>query len=179
MKKLIFSIIILFLAAACSSVDYSENKKYPDWVLRPSYKNGIAGVGSSKITELGFDFARKEAMANARADLARQIGIKVNSTLKSYTAKAGVGDNAAVDKMVEEIYEDIVTQDLFNSRITEAWENPQGELYVLMVIDNEDIIRSAEKAISNIDMSANPELIKLKADDAENRLHQELKNFFN
>ena len=66
MKKIIFSLVILFLTA-CSSVDYSENKKYPDWVLRPSYKNGIAGVGSSKITELGFDFARKEAMANARS----------------------------------------------------------------------------------------------------------------
>ncbi len=179
MKKLIFSLVILFLAAACSSVDYSENKKYPDWVLRPSYKNGIAGVGSSKITNLGFDFARKEAMANARGDLAKQIGLKVNSTLKSYTAKAGVGDSVVVDKMVEEVYEDIVSQDLFNSRIIEAWENPQGELYVLMVIDNEDIIRSAEKAVKNIDTSTNPELIKLKADEANNRLHQELENFFN
>lgn len=179
MKKLIFLLTMLFLVAACSSVDYSENKKYPDWVLRPSYKNGIAGVGSSKITELGFDFARKEAMSNARADLARQIGLKVNSTLKSYTAKAGVGDNAAVDKMVEEIYEEIVSQDLFNSRIIEAWENPQGEFYVLIVIDNEDIIRSAEQTIKNIDMSTNPELIKIKTEDAENSLHQELKNFFN
>jgi len=179
MKKLIFSIAILFLAVACSSVDYSENKKYPDWVLRPSYKKGIAGVGSSKITELGFDFARKEAMANARADLAKQIGLKVNSTLKSYTTKAGIGDNAAIDKMVEEVYEDIVSQDLFNSRIIEAWENPQGELYVLMVVDNEDIIRSAEKAVNNIDTSTNPELIKLKANEAGDRLHQELENFFN
>jgi hypothetical protein len=178
MKKIIFSLVILFLTA-CSSVDYSENKKYPDWVLRPSYKNGIAGVGSSKITELGFDFARKEAMANARSDLAKQIGLKVNSTLKSYTTKAGVGDNAAVDKMVEEVYEDIVSQDLFNSRIIEAWENPQGELYVLMVIDNDDIIRSAEKAVKNINTSTNPELMKLKADEANDRLHQELENFFN
>ena len=112
-------------------------------------------------------------------DLAKQIGLKVNSTLKSYTTKAGVGDNAAVDKMVEEVYEDIVSQDLFNSRIIEAWENPQGELYVLMVIDNDDIIRSAEKAVKNIDTSTNPELMKLKADEANDRLHQELENFFN
>ncbi len=140
MKKLIFSLITVFFVTACSSVDYSENKKYPDWVLRPSYENGIAGVGSAKITELGFDFARKEAMANARADLARQVGLKVNSAFKSYITKVGIGANASVDKVVEEVYGDIVAQDLFNSKIKEAWENPQGEFYVLMVIDNKDII---------------------------------------
>jgi hypothetical protein len=179
MKKIIFLLITLIIVAGCSSVDYSQNKKYPDWVMRPSYESGIAGVGSAKITELGFDFARKEAMASARSDLARQVSLKVNSSFKSYTNKVGIGDNAVMDKVVEEVYEDIVSQNLINSRIEEAWENSEGDLYLMMVIENVDIIRITSEAVKNIDTSVNPELEKLKAHDAEISLHEELENFFN
>lgn len=179
MKKIILLLITVIIVTGCSSVDYSQNKKYPEWVLKPSYKTGIAGVGSAKITELGFDFARKEAMASAREDLAKQISLKVNSSFKSYISKVGIGDSAAMDKVVEEVYEDIVSQKLINSRIEEAWENPQGELYLLMVVENEDVIRSVSESVKKIDTSVNPELEKLKAQDAQMKLHQELENFFN
>lgn len=176
MKKMLSLLIILVFVGACSRVDYSETEKYPDWVTSPTYENGLAGVGSAKINELGFDFARKEAMANARADLARQIGIKINATFKSYVAKSGINENAAVDKVVEEIYKDVVSEEVVGSRLDRSWESPTGELFVLMVVDNENIIKSTVEATENVE---SVELKELKSEDSKDSLQLELENFFN
>lgn len=176
MKKILLLLITLVLIGACSKVDYTETKKYPDWVTSPTYENGLAGVGSAKITELGFDFARKEAMANARADLARQVGIKINATFKSYVAKSGINENAAVDKVVEEIYKDVVSEDIIGSRLEKTWESPEGELFVLMVVDNENIIRNTVEATESLEET---DLEKLKSEDSRENLQLELENFFN
>lgn len=176
MKKILLLLITLAFVSACSSVDYSETEKYPDWVTSPTYENGLAGVGSAKINELGFDFARKEAMANARADLARQIGIKINATFKSYVAKSGVNENAAVDKVVEEIYKDVVSEEIVGSRLDKSWESSTGELFVLMVVDNENIVKSTMEATENIETL---ELEELKSEDSKESLQLELDNFFN
>ncbi len=176
MKKIVLMFITLILVAACSKVDYTQTEKYPDWVTSPTYEGGIAGVGSAKITDLGFDFARKEAMANARADLARQIGIKVNSTIKSYVAKSGIDQNAAVDKVVEEVYQDVVSEDITGSRLEKTWESPEGELFVLMVVDNENIINGTVEAMEEMD---DEDLEELKSEKSQEELRQELENFFN
>jgi len=177
MKKTLLSLIILIIITACSKVDYSQNEKYPEWVTSPTYENGIAGVGSAKITELGFDFARKEAMASARADLARQIGIKINSTFKSYIARSGVDENSAVDRVVEEVYNDVVSEEISGSRLEKSWESPTGEFFVLMVVDNENIIKKA--AESAREAESLEEIEKLKTPEAQDELKQELENFFN
>lgn len=176
MKKILLLLITLAFVSACSSVDYSETEKYPDWVTSPTYENGLAGVGSAKINELGFDFARKEAMANARADLARQIGIKINATFKSYVAKSGVNENSAVDKVVEEIYKDVVSEEIVGSRLDKSWESSTGELFVLMVVDNENIVKKTIEATENIE---SVELEELKSEDSKDSLQLELDNFFN
>lgn len=174
MKKLLFAIITLIMITACSKVDYSQTEKYPEWVTSPRYENGLAGVGSARISSLGFDFARKEAMANARADLARQIGIKINSTFKSYVAKSGIDKNTAVDSVVEEVYKDMVSEDISGSRLERSWESPEGELFVLVVIDNENVIRRAVESAENIE-----DLQEMDNDEAKKQLRQELENFFN
>jgi len=176
MKKIILMLITLILIGACSNVDYTQTEKYPEWVTAPTYENGIAGVGSAKINDLGFDFARKEAMANARADLARQIGIKVNATFKSYVAKSGADRNTAVDKVVEEIYKDVVSQDIVGSRLERTWESPEGELFVLMVVDNEHIINGTVEAASEVEDEG---LEELRSKEAQEQLRKELENFFN
>ena len=177
MKKILLTLVTLVMITACSNVDYSQTKKYPEWVTSPRYENGIAGVGSAKITNLGFDFARKEAMANARADIASQIAIKVNATFKSYMAKSGIDKNSAVDKVVEEIYKDIVSEEVTGSRIERTWESPEGELFVLMVVDNSNIIK---RAVNSAEKSESAEEVEeFQDEEAQEQLRQELENFFN
>jgi hypothetical protein len=162
-----------------TNVGYKNVKEYPKWVIQPRYDKGLAGVGSTKITELGFDFARKEAMASARLDLAGQIGTKVENMFKSYATKIGVGDSTSVDALSENVTKEIVNQDLQGATLKETWISDEKELFVLMIIDNENIIRTTEKAIENPENYTDKNLeVKMKADSSQAELQKELNLYF-
>jgi len=55
----------------------------PAWVLDPTMEGGITGLGSAKIGPAGISFARQEATAAARDEMARNISVKVNNMFKS------------------------------------------------------------------------------------------------
>jgi len=162
-----------------SQVDYQKVEQYPSWVIQPSYENSIAGVGSAKISQLGFDFARKEAMASARADLAAQIEVKVEHLMKSYSSKAGIGDTASVDTMTEKVSKELVNLNLKGATLRNTWISPDNTLYVLMSIDNERLKESASAAIKNPNNYANQnEDVKIKAKAAQGDLEKELDTYF-
>ena len=51
----------------------------PAWVIDPTMEGGLTGLGSAKIGAAGMNFARTEAMAVARDEIARSINVKVNN----------------------------------------------------------------------------------------------------
>ncbi|OQY42195.1 MAG: hypothetical protein B6227_02860 [Fusobacteriia bacterium 4572_74] len=162
-----------------SNVNYEKVKEYPKWVIQPTYDKGIAGVGSAKMTDLGFDFARKEAMATARLDLAGQIKTKVNGLFKSYTSKIGVGESTSVDTLSENITKELVNIDLKGASLRETWISPKDELYVLMTVDSERLIESTTKAINNPNNYTDENLkLKIKAESSQAELERELNTYF-
>jgi len=162
-----------------SNVNYEKVKEYPKWVIQPTYDKGIAGVGSAKMTDLGFDFARKEAMASARLDLAGQIKTKVNGLFKSYTSKIGVGESTSVDTLSENITKELVNIDLKGASLRETWISPKDELYVLMTVDSERLIESTTKAINNPNNYTDENLkLKIKAESSQAELERELNTYF-
>ncbi|MCK5779881.1 MAG: LPP20 family lipoprotein [Psychrilyobacter sp.] len=190
-KKSIFILSIVALAAfsGCkkaetepeigTNVNYEKLKGYPKWVIQPRYENGIAGVGSAKMTDLGFDFARKEAMASAREDLASQITIKVNNLYKSYRSRIGLGEATSVDSSAENITKQVVNLDLQGASLVDTWISPEDELYVLLGVDNENIAKSATAAISNPNnYGSQEEKTKIKAADSQKELEAEVNEYF-
>ena len=162
-----------------TNVNYEKMKEFPKWVMQPVYENGIAGIGSSKMTELGFDFARKEAMASARLDLAGQIKTKVDGLFKSYTSKIGIGGSASVDTLSENVIKELVSVDLKGASLKETWISPNDELYVLMAIDNEKLIETTTKAINNSNNYTDENLkLKIKAESSQAELEKELNAYF-
>lgn len=158
LMKLSITLISLVLIVGCSSakeaqlgknVNYEKVEKYPKWVIQPQYDGGIAGIGSAKISDLGFDFARKEAMSSARVDLGAQISVKVNNLFKSYAAHSGIGENSSVDKLAENVTKEIVNIDLHGASLQDTWISQENELYVLMVVKNEQLEKMMRKAIGN------------------------------
>jgi hypothetical protein len=185
----IFSILILGAFTGCkkaekkpdlgSEVNYEKIEKYPKWVIQPTYENGIAGVGSSKISELGFDFARKEAMASARSDLAGQIGVKVDKLFKSYTSKSGVGESTSVDSLSENVAKELIDMNLKGATLRDTWISPENELFVLMTIDNEKLKESTSTAINNPKNYSDQNLeVKMKSQNAQKELEKELNTYF-
>lgn len=162
-----------------SNVNYEKVKEYPRWIIQPVYDKGIAGVGSAKITDLGFDFARKEAMANARVDLGGQIKTKVDGLFKSYTSKIGVGESTSVDALSENTIKELVSVELKGASLKDTWISPENELFILMTIDNERLIESTTRSIENLNNYTDKDLrLKIKAESSQAQLEKELNAYF-
>lgn len=124
----------------------------PAWVLTPDVEGGIAASGSSKINKaLGTGFAKTEALAAARDELARQISVKVKNMFKNFTQVTGVGDEQTVDRLSSNVSKQVANQTLNGSKQKAAWVSPCGELHVLVVIDpNAATDAVKEKTLSSL-----------------------------
>ncbi len=115
----------------------SEFANAPAWVLDGggSMEGGIAAVGSAAIGKAGMQFARTEALANARDELARQINVKVKNMVKNFTQTTGIGDSETVDKVASQTSKQVANQTVNGSRQKDSWISPSSTLYILVAID--------------------------------------------
>ncbi|MEA3410230.1 MAG: hypothetical protein U9R74_01670 [Pseudomonadota bacterium] len=99
------------IIAGCASTPKEEKKttqisSLPDWVSNPTIADGIA---SSECVPWSGDMSldRAEAVAKARADLAKQIDIKVKAMDKTYGRKtktaAGVSSGGVFETVSKQV----------------------------------------------------------------------------
>ncbi len=113
-------------------------KGAPSWVLSPEVKGSkIAAVGSAKIGKAGLQFARTEALANARDELARMIEIRVKNMVKNFMQVTGVGDAETVDRVSVQVSKQVAYQTIRGSKQVALWRSPCNELFVLVGVDPE------------------------------------------
>jgi len=156
MRKTIL-VAAIFLAGAagfsgCGSTpketgvqNYGPLAGAPAWVLSPEVDGALAAVGSARIGGAGMNFARTEAMAVARDELARQMSVKVNNMVKNFTETTGIGDAETVDKVATQVSKQVASETLVGSKQTETWISPENELYLLVVLDAD----TAQEAVKN------------------------------
>ncbi len=124
----------------------NEFANAPKWVLSPEMEGGLAAVGSAKIGKAGIQFARTEALANARDELARILTVKVKNMVKNFTQQIGVGDEQTVDKVSAQVSKQVTSTVLQGSRQKDMWISPSGELYVLVVLDPASVKEAVKQA---------------------------------
>ncbi|RMD46810.1 MAG: hypothetical protein D6834_01890 [Aquificota bacterium] len=124
----------------------NEFANAPKWVLNPQMEGGLSAVGSAKIGRAGMQFARTEALANARDELARQLQVKVKNMVKNFTQQIGVGDEQTVDKVSVQVSKQVTSTVLQGSRQKDMWISPSGELYVLVVLDPASVKEAVKQA---------------------------------
>ncbi len=117
----------------------NEFANAPSWVLNPEVEGGLAAVGSAKIGKAGIQFARTEALANARDELARQLSVKVKNMVKNFTQVTGIGNDQTVDKVAVQVSKQVTAQVLQGSKQKDMWISPSGTLYVLVVLDPQSV----------------------------------------
>ncbi len=159
-KKLLILSILLSILVGCSNNETKEEKReitpiknaefknLPDWVLQPSYSKGIAAVGEAKIGEAGLAFAKTEALANARNELARQIQVEVDNMFTSYTNVVGAGDSQSVEKIATDVSKQVASVSLKGSKQLNIWISEKNEVYVLVGVDN-SVLNEQTKAALN------------------------------
>ncbi len=150
MKRSLTALAVIFLCAAfiagCSSKtktagsvpDMSEElEDAPEWVINggSSVEGSLAAVGSAKIGKAGFGFARTEAMARARDELARQIQVKIRNLVKNFTQEIGAGEDQTVDRVSEQVTKQVTKQSISGSRQKASWISPSSTLYTLVSVE--------------------------------------------
>lgn len=159
----IFMLGFMLLVAGCSSkydlgegassiedsaLETNNLANAPSWVLNGGGE-GLSTIGSAEITKAGLQFARSEALAMARDELARMISVKVEG-LVSNAVQQSLGDNAYdsnVEKYGEQVTRQIVSQTMVGTKQKDTWITGDGkQIYVLVAID-ENLADKAKKSI--------------------------------
>lgn len=111
----------------------------PKWVFKPESDDGLASYGYSKITKAGLNFARVEALSNARDELARILKLKVKNMVKNFTEATGIEDIEAIDRVSTQVSKQVANEVLQGSKQKDMWISPENELFVLVTIDKNTV----------------------------------------
>ena len=125
----------------------TEFKHAPAWVLDGYMEGEISGVGSAAIGKGGIQFARTEALAKARDELARQVSVKAQSLVNNFVQQAGLGDEQMADAFSKQVTRQVTNETLAGSKQRDMWISPSSQLYVLVVMDTVSVKESVKKGV--------------------------------
>ncbi|MDE6886569.1 MAG: LPP20 family lipoprotein [Helicobacteraceae bacterium] len=193
-RNLILGLGILLFIAGCSSknnlgegassiedsaLEVNNLMNAPSWVLNGG-GSGFSAIGSAEITKAGLQFARNEAIAMARDELARMISVKIEGVVNNAISQS-IGNNAYdssfsnVEKFGEQITRQVVSQTLTGSKQKDTWITGDGkQIYVLIELDS----NLAESARQNIMKNMSSKDMPVEKDKFLNALDKALGNEF-
>ena len=164
MKKCLLGLLLVLLVG-CSSTDKkgetkevkqeittiknSSFKNLPEWVLQPTYTSVIAAVGQAKIGKAGLSFAKTEALANARNEIARQVEVQVDNMFTSYLNTTGIGSDETVDKVATDVSKQVASLSLKGSKQLNVWISEEDDVYILVGVDNSTLNKEVKESVVN------------------------------
>ena len=111
-------------------------KGAPNWVLNAG-QGDMSAIGDAEIVGGDINFARNEALALARDEIARQVSVSVKGSLlnaKSKT-KSDMGD-ASMQSITEQITKQSTDTILSGTKQTDTWITDDGSrIFVLAKLD--------------------------------------------
>lgn len=158
MDGLFMALMVAILVAGCAHEPEQKPKvanealqqefaNAPSWVLSPESAGKLVAVGSSRIGPAGMQFAREEAIAAARDEMARQMSVRVKNMTKRFMQVTGVGDQQMVDRVSATVSKQVTNEVLTGSRQKDIWISPSGELYVYVELDPAFASKTVSEAI--------------------------------
>jgi hypothetical protein len=155
-----------------------EFKHAPAWVLNGYEEGTISAVGSAVIGKSGMQFAKTEALAHGRNELARQTSIKVKALVNNFVQQTGLGDAQLVDRFSKQMTKQVTNETLGGSRQKDMWISPSSELYVLVVMDPAAIKESVKRQLTTSYKNDEARWQEFKAKNGEAELDKEIEKTF-
>lgn len=158
--------------AACVFPD-SDNEA-PQWVCDGRVEGVIVGaVGSAERSDAGIAFMKQIAANKARVQLARNMKVQAGNMIRQY-AEITAGSEDAVDGATTSVIGRFTDQTLDGSRIFMSIVAPDGEMFVLVGLDQPATEKLAEAAVKN-SLSNNPSAWKkFKSKKSQDELAAEI-----
>jgi len=170
MRKFVGSLVIVATVAAtfvgCASKEAEPEEvtfhceqdgvRAPKWTCNPAtgLEGAITELGSAPYSKLGAGFTRREALANARSNLAQQIESLVKDKVETFARSTGVGASEVADKVSTQVSKQVAKISLKGSKQVDFWQNPKNKtIYILVGMDenamNEEIQNSVKSSFKN------------------------------
>jgi hypothetical protein len=185
--KVVLSLILCWiLAAGCSQtakkIDNEalreEFENAPEWVLTGYLKESTSAVGSARLGKGGIQFARTEALAKARDELARQVSVKVETLVNNFAQQTGIGNDQMLDAFSKQVSRQITDETLAGSRQQDIWISPSADVYVLVVMDEEQIKSAVKREMISSYQQDEARWQEFKAKNGAEELDRELDRAF-
>jgi hypothetical protein len=152
--KTLFTVLASLQLCACGTA-VKETRSFgqvPSWYLKPSEgtaKDEVPGVGTYRAVDL--DFARSQAVMNARADLVATIRSKVEQALRNtYSEVARLGmdkDLPPVDRVAELFRQSLSSDTLICAEVSEAFVGDDGQVFARVILSKESAMKSARETM--------------------------------
>lgn len=156
-KNLLLAIMLVMVAVVGFAAGTQETEEVqetlvvsdlPDFVLNPpKAENAIYGVGYAKLART--DQSMSVAKSRARVDIARQIGVQIQSVMNDYFQVAGTSENAQTIEFVESVTREVTNQKLQNTVVEQQFQTPDGGFWVLMSFSKDATVAAFEESANN------------------------------
>ena len=182
----IICLTLLMVVTGCGKkVKKIDNDRYeeefehaPDWVIAEHKGDAFSAVGSAHIGKGGIQFARTEALSNARSELARQVSVKVRGLVNTFAQQAGYGDRQTLDAYSKQVSKHVTDEILAGSREKDLWISPSEDIYVLAILEKDDVKESVRRQMISGSQQDSVRLQMLQAEDANAELDEEIEKAF-
>jgi len=150
----------------------------PAWVLNGYEEGAISGVASAKIGKGGIQFARTEALARARDELARQVSVKVKSLVNNFVQQAGLGDDQMADAFSKQVTRQVTNETLSGSKQRDMWISPSSDIYVLVVMEAAAVKESVKQEMISSFQQESARWQEYQAKNGDEELDREIEKTF-
>lgn len=139
-SKILVSGVMGLVLAGCAGNSISKAAKEsvgwqnaPQWVI-DGHDGGYSAVGDAPIIDKNVQFARTEATASARSELAKRIEARVTSNLK----KEGIRTDGQINENVNNTIKEAAQRNMQGVKVERTWIDDEGtRIYVLVRLDKE------------------------------------------
>jgi len=154
------SILAVSLAMSCAKKTESGDAKsskgdlsdLPAWVLDPSVKDGVGGVGIASPSKGGIKFQLPKAELDAKGNIASTIQSEISRVTKNALRSAKVNENDDVEEFFAQASKEVVKNlPLSGVKRLNIFKAEDGTLYVHMILTKEDYSKFLENSQKNME----------------------------
>jgi len=182
MRSLIrFGLLIIITALGfpgCASKDNkasegpAKSTDYPDFFLNPpAPEDQFVGLGMAKLQDE--NLSRTTALARARADIATQVSVSVETMLTDYAQESGSDGNAQTLSFVERISKEVASIELKESVTKSNYPAKDGTWFVMVYYPKDALLEKVGDIFARNEDAA---FAEFKAQQALERLNAEVDN---
>jgi len=146
----------------------------PLWVCDGPIEGVSTYASASHKSKAGNAFMKRIAATEARAMLAEEMKVKVNSMVKNYLGTTGRGDAETIDAVASTTTKSITSGNLVGSKIVRSQLSPSGEMYVVVGLDPQaerEVVKQAVQTSMNSDNAMWQQFMAYKS---QNELAEEI-----